>query len=572
VIQQRKTRKKQIRSFATSVPALELDLDLQAFTAGPQRFAQIPSWAANGMRKPTTRRGLETSKDSKHLKKIAPFKNLTIYPSVDPSLPEERALWRVLMRNNWAVLKANQILQQLTIQKSTRSVLPRMNQEIREEDLEKWKTEKIDVPLLGEKMTPDEIRIWMDEYASTLDLDSLVYDAFLFEREQGRTAIGMFPETRNKDGRYVLPVALRLIRPDLLRRPIVNFDNGELVGVEVTGLSSNGSLLDANRCIYFNNSKNLELFGDFYGVSAVQAIDDLGQVLLIIYARDLVNAANRTWRTPNIYQHDLPTSKYSEAKAILEEFNADIANVGNADVSVPHSVTVVSGTTNSGNISALLEIERTCIEGIAGYNHVPLFQLSKGVTGNMGGNANREENDSLLNDEIKPSQERYEKTLENQFYDRILAILFMVEPEDIDQVPLKITQNYEKPVFATEIPPEEWNIMMQLVDNGFTTMELVMERYGLRDMMKDSPTQGTDTSPTRKTWERQNHATWGNRGNSWHTPSGWGNDRPELVKNWHSHGNDWSDNLIQGKVDVLKVAKEHLEIKTKIAKKKLSRQ
>jgi len=567
-------KKKKIESFAVAAATLELDLNPKVWTSGPQRFAQVPSWAKNGMQKPTTRRGLEQTKDSKILKKIRPFKNLTIYPSVDPSLPEERQLWKVLMRNCWPILKANQILQQLTIQKSTRSIIPRMNQEINEDSLEEWKNKKILIPLLDEEMTPNELKTWMDEYSATLDLDSLVYDAFLFEREQGRTAIGMFPETRNKKGQYVLPVALRLIRPELLRRPIVDFDNGELLGVEVTGLSSNGSLLDGNRCIYFNNSMNLELFGNFYGVSAVQAIDDLGQTLLIIYARDLINAANRTWRTPNIYQHDLPTSKYSKAKQILEDFNADIANIGNADVSVPHSVTVINGNTNSGNISALLEIERTAIEGIAGYNHVPLFQLSKGETGNMGGNANREENDSLLNDEIKPAQERYEKTLESQFYDRILAILFMVEPEDIDQVPVKITHNYEKPVFAITIPPEEWNIMMFLVDNGFTTMEQVMERYGLREMMKqDSPTQGTDVSPTRKTWEKQNHPTWGNRSNSWqNNNSTWkNNNRPEIAKKWHDHGNGWGEEMIQSKVDVLKVAKEHMQIQNKIAKKKLAR-
>lgn len=241
-------KKAKIQSFAVVADTLQLDLNPKEWTAGPQRFAQVPPWAKNGMRKPTTRRGLEQTKDSKTLNKISPFKNLTIYPSVDPSLPEERQLWKVLMRNCWPILKANQILQQLTIQNSTRSVLPRMNQEINEDDLEKWKNTKIPIPLLGEEMTPEELKTWMDEYSTTLDLDSLVYDAFLFEREQGRTAIGMFPETRNKEGRYVLPTALRLIRPELLRRPIVNFDNGELLGVEVTGLSSNGSLLVGKSC------------------------------------------------------------------------------------------------------------------------------------------------------------------------------------------------------------------------------------------------------------------------------------------------------------------------------------
>lgn len=569
----KKEKSRVLDTFASVAPSLDLDLDTSEWTAGPRRFAQVPSWSKNGMRKPTTKRDLENSKDSKMLKKISPFKNLTIYPSIDPYPPQDRQLWTLLMQKCWPILKANQILQQLTIQKSTRSVLPRQNQEINDEALNKWENEKITIPLLGEEMSPAELKNWMDEYCATLDLDSLVFDAYMFEREQGRTVIGMFPEVRNKDGKYVLPTALRLIRPQLLRRPVVDFDNGELVGVEVTGLSSNGSMLDGNRCVYFNNSKNNELFGDFYGISALRAIDDLGQALLIIYSRDIINAANRTWRTPNIYQHELPTSKYSKAKDILEEFNRDIANAGNADVSIPHNVTVVNSTTNSGDISGLLEIERACIEGIAGHNHVPLFQLSKGEAGNMGGNANREENESLLNDEIKPAQERYEETLEKQFYDRILAILFMVEPDEIDQVPIKFVQNYEKPTFNAEIPEKEWQIMMFLVDNGFTTMEKVMERFGIKEMMADSPTQGTDTSPTRKTWEKQKHDSWGQQGNSWDKASGWpmpqGNGWGP--KGGWSNVSEWGEEIMQKKVDVLEAAKEHLQIKNKLEKKKLAK-
>ena len=71
----------------------------------------------------------------------------------------------------------------------------------------------------------------------------------MFAREQGRTAIGMCPEGRDEDGNYVMPQALRIIRPELLRRPIVNFDTSELVAVQVTGLTSNGARFDANRLI-----------------------------------------------------------------------------------------------------------------------------------------------------------------------------------------------------------------------------------------------------------------------------------------------------------------------------------
>ena len=274
----------------------ELDLNTKHWTAGPQRFAQIPQWSSNGNIRPLTKRGLDKTDDNRATKKLSPYKNLVIYPSVDPYLPEQRELFKVLMQQNPWVLRASKIIQQLTIQNSTRTIVPRSNEELDEEKLKQWEQKPMMVPLLKKKMTPDQLKMWLDQYFASMDLDPLIFDSDLFLQEQGRTAIGMFPELRNKEGKYVLPTAFRLIRPELLRRPIVDFDNGELVGVEVTGLSSNGSLLDANRTIYINNSKNLELYGDFYGISDTEAISDLGKVLLIIYARDFENAANRTWR------------------------------------------------------------------------------------------------------------------------------------------------------------------------------------------------------------------------------------------------------------------------------------
>jgi len=271
-----KKAKKELLSIAASIPGYELDLNLKEWTAGPVRFAQIPEWSQRGLIKPLTSRGLEKTADSKPLQRMEPFKNLVIYPSVDPYFPEQRELFRVLMKECWVVRRASKIIQQLVIQKSKRSVLPRADQEIQEDALEKWKEEKIPVPLWdNEEKTPTEILKYIDKLSTKLDLDQLVFDVFLFERTEGRAAIGMFPETRDGDKKYVIPTALRLIRPEILRRPRVNFKDGTFQGVEVTGLSSNGSVLDGNRTIYFNNSKNLELYGDFYGVSEVEAISDL---------------------------------------------------------------------------------------------------------------------------------------------------------------------------------------------------------------------------------------------------------------------------------------------------------
>ena len=85
----------------------------------------------------------------------------------------------------------------------------------------------------------------------------------------------MFLEGRDDDGNYVMPQELRIIRPELLRRPIVNVDTSELVAVEVTGLNSNGARFDANRLIYMFKARKLELFSDFYGRSDIRPIVDV---------------------------------------------------------------------------------------------------------------------------------------------------------------------------------------------------------------------------------------------------------------------------------------------------------
>ena len=72
----------------------------------------------------------------------------------------------------------------------------------------------------------------------------------MIEREQDRKENRRFHEGRDEDGNYVMPKALRINRPELLRRPIVNFDRSELVTVEDTGLTRKGARFDAKRLSY----------------------------------------------------------------------------------------------------------------------------------------------------------------------------------------------------------------------------------------------------------------------------------------------------------------------------------
>ena len=216
---------------------------------------------------------------------------------------------------------------------------------------------------------------------------------------------------------------------------------------------------------------------------------------------------------------------------------------------------------NPGNVDGLIKIWNEGIDSVAGYFGIPPFRFAKGKAGNLGGNANKEEDEAFLQHEIKPLQELWEKVAEDQMYDRILAILWMVEPEDVDDtVPLKIRHNFEKPTLPSSIPIDEWNIMMYLVDNNFTTMEQVMERYGLREMLQDSPTMGVDTTPGQNIfhpWKKHNHSTWDNK-----IPKGW---KPRKLKNKffpHKH-----DEIDEKKKTLLDSVNDKVKAEAKIAKR-----
>jgi len=325
----------------------------------------------------------------------------------------------------------------------------------------------------------------------------------MFAREQGRTAIGMFPEGRDPDtGKYTMPQALRLIRPELLRRPIVNFDTSELVAVEVTGLTSNGSRFDANRLIYIFKSKNLDLFSDFYGKSDIRPLVDVGKVLLIIYGRDYEAASINTWHTPLIFKHTVPGKDFSQINTIMDNFNNDLANNAGKDISVSHNIELLNPSgSNAGDITGLSLIENQCIDTIAGFNNIPPFMFAKGKAGRMGGNANKEEIDSFLQTEIEPEQEMLEQVISRQFYDRILAIMYGVEPSEVGTLPVKMEHDFETPTIQTEIDPAQFNMMMQLVNSGLIPIEKAMDKLGIRDLLADETgSTGGDVTPAEKLW------------------------------------------------------------------------
>lgn len=480
-------------------------------TTGRAYYGSVknPGWVINGMPRPVVKQGL-----NKLSPQMRPLGSLIIYPSVDPYNPLERALFKALMTAGSWIQRANVIIQKLVVAKFSSEIEPRKEMELTEDDLKEWQHEEINIPLWGKKKTPEFVKEWIDRLYLRLDGPSVFFNSYLIERGQGRCVIGMFPEERGETGDYVIPQALRYIEPEYTRRPILNFDTGELEAVEVIGLTSNGGRLDANRAIYLTNSDNLQLFARFYGRSLVEPVADVGKTLMTIYADDFRLGAERTWHKPNIYRLTIPARDYDKVDAIQNEFNNKLnANAGK-DISVTQAVELLNpgAGANTGNMTGLVAIQNECIDAIAGYYNIPPFILAKGKPGRLGGNANREEIDSFLQIEIRPEQEILEGIIENQFYDRILAILFQIEPEEVansDKCPFKMKHFFDKPDIAAGVDVEQYEIAKDMVSEGLMRPEDLMDKFNIRSQLKDeTATGGEDRSPTINTWSKINKS-WG---------------------------------------------------------------
>ena len=490
-----------------------IKIDDSKFTKSHTKFAQLKGWDERPSK--WQRRNLPNTKDFRQLARPAPLKNYIVYPSTDPYSGTLRQLLKTINQECPWVDQSNEIMQHLVVSAAHREAMPRENLEMKPEDLEKWQNTPIPVPFFKKEMTPKQIETEMDKLAADLNFDNLVFDMYGFIREQGRSCLAMFPELRDpKTGKYQMPTAMTLIRPEFLRRPIKNQADGSLVGIETTQLTSNGSLLDANRAVYIFNGKNHDMFADFYGKSPLRSIVDPAKILLIIYGRDYENITINTYHTPYIFKHTLPTKNWSEATTQLDKFNGELANNQQKDISVTSNVELLNpGGSNPGDIDGVNAIQNECIDAILGKFNIPPFIFGKAKPGRLGGNANIEEIDAFQKIGIKPQQEMLETNIEDQLYDRILAIWFDVEPDeatDPTKVPIKMTHTYEKPNIAIPFDPELFNTLMFLENNNKISMESVMERVGMRDLLQDEGNvpSGGDSSPSVKTWRKRPHSSW----------------------------------------------------------------
>lgn len=441
-------------------------------------------------------------------KRGRPLGGLIIYPAVDPYRYSQRLMFRAIMTKLTWVLRANVIIQKLVCGQSfVTSIEPRKDESLKQSALDKWRKTPIKVPYFADEMTPHQLQAWLDKYADKMDTESLWFNAYLYQREQGRCVVGMFPEIRNSDKEYELPQTMRIIRPEYTRRPLLNRDNGDLEAVEVVGLTTNGGRLDAHRAVYFMNAYNLDLFSDYYGRSVIDPIEDIGKALLTIYAQDFPQAAQYTWFKPTVWKITVPARDYQNPAKVLDDFLAKRNQSLGRDIAVTQTVEPVFAPANSGDINGVIGIQNELIDAVAGFYNIPPFMLAKGKAGRLGGNANREEIESFLETEIRPEQIILEDTIEKQFYDRILAILFKIEPDEVDdpeKCPVRMRIHFNKPEIDLTLDPTQYKIMKDLATQGILNKEMFIEKLGLRKLIKQHETSGAEHDPTINTWKPQN--------------------------------------------------------------------
>lgn len=454
-----------------------------------------------------------------------PLGGLMLYPAIDPYKPKQRALFHVIMNKLSWVRRANVIIQKLVCgQGYTTTIEPRVDKEIKESKIRAWRREPIFVPYFNRTMSPNKIKAWIDKLADLLEFESIYYNAYFYQREQGRCAIGMFPELRDpQTGKYQMPKVLKIIRPQFTLRPYMDVNTGALAAVQIVGLTTNGGMLDANRCVYLNNAFNYDLFADYYGFSAVEALEDIGTTLLTIYAQDFKQAAEYTWHQPKVFQVQVPARDWKNPQQVLDDFLMRNNNSLGKDIAVTQNVTLLSSTTNSGDIAGVVSIQNECIDAIAGYYNIPPFMLAKGKAGRLGGNANREETEAFLETEIRPEQIINEGIVERQFFDRILAILFDIEPEEVydpEKCPVRMRHHMNKPDIAIMTDRNQYDILMDAAHQGLgISKEMIIEKMGWRKLIKDHETEGESQDPTVTTWKNIN-------------PSWKALDKPKGSANW----------------------------------------
>ncbi len=439
------------------------------------------------------------------------YQGIQVFAAVDPYKPKQRKEFRSAMNNPY-VYRASRIHTTFTAgQGYTTNVVPRSEEDLPSEQQEAWaSTTKIHIPYYDKDLTPEQIKDKIDKMATDMDLATNLFNGYFTALEQGRCVLALTPLATDEEGKFRMPEQIRLIRPEFTERPVINENTSELEGVRIIGVQSpqRDNILPKNRMIYIMHGFNNELFADFYGDSKVARIADEANTLNIILNQDYERAAESTWFKPPVYSVPIPPQEYGNEDAVLSAFleKANDSKGQSIAVTGPNSpedpgVTILTSPPNA-DIGGLEIIRTGLIKAIITAYGLPGFMLAEGDIGKLGGNANIEEIDAYLNQEIRPERNILEDIVEKQFFDVILSIMFNVD--DATNIPIKIKFQFNKPRLVTLLTPEMFNVLVQMAQMGFIDESGIRDILGLEELDKESMTNGADINPATSLWNNGN--------------------------------------------------------------------
>jgi hypothetical protein len=470
--------------------------------------------------KPTARLATDSTNPQRHINKnnawkkvkgsqVDKFQGIDVYAVVDPMKQPQRKELRSAMNNPY-VYRACRIATTFTTgQGYTTQIVPRSEEELPEEQREQWANSKtLHVPYLNKDMTIEEIKDFVDKMAVDMDLSVNLFNGYFAALEQGRCVLALTPLATDDEGNFQLPEAIRLIREEFTERPVVNENTNELEGCRIIGVHSpaKNNILPKNRMIYLMHGFNNELFSDYYGDSKVARIADEANTLNTILNQDYERAAESTWYKPPVYSVPIPPQEFGNEDAVLNEFltNANDSKGQSIAVTGPSTtdevgVTVLN-TPPSSDIGGLEIIRGGLIKAIITVFGLPGFMLSEGDIGKLGGNANIEEVDAYINQEIRPERIVLENTVEKQYYDNILAILF--HKENARDIPIKIKFKFNKPKLTSLMTPDMFLVLTQMMQVGLIDEDGVRDMLGLEELDKETMSRGQmgGGMPQANTW------------------------------------------------------------------------
>ena len=426
------------------------------------------------------------------------FQGLQVWHPVDPYSGQQRKEFRSAMTNPY-VYRASRIQCTYTAgQGYTTEIVPRHEEDVPEEQLNEWqRTQTYHIPYFDKDMTAEQLLDKVDKLALDLDLPTNLFNGYFTALEQGRCVLALTPLDPDEQGNWQLPEQIRLIRSEFTERPVLDDNTGELVGVRIIGVRSQirDNIIPAERMLYLMHGFNNELFSDYYGDSKIARVSDEANTLNIVLNEDFERAAESAWYKPPVFSVPIPPQEAGNEDDVLASFINKINDSKGQAIAVtgpsnPEETGVnVLTTPVNADIGGLEIVRMGLIKAIITAFGLPGFMLSEGDIGKLGGNANIEEVDAYLNQEIRPERIILENSIEKQFYDRVLCILF--QEKDARKLPCKIKFKFNKPKLLTLVTPDMFQVLTGMAQMGLIDSSGIKDILGLEDLDKDSVSKGS---------------------------------------------------------------------------------